>query len=222
MMVARMTKPERVLVSVDANTVIHFYRAGIFTEPGEVLEGVIDTLVCNEIQHHAPDIYLDFLHVDRMGLWLREVKQNELNSCQIALFNNSWTNNHILFNPKDRGEVRAIALGHALGATALLTDDTKKSGPRDFILKGFIEAIDTISFWETLLMLYLIGQYDALALKRFFEQVRQKGYDPLPKLDFRIEMSQSIERLSKAAWFQKWLHDCDIKGIDQKQKILRA
>jgi hypothetical protein len=129
-------------------------------------------------------------------------------------------NNRLMFDPQDWGEAHAIALGHAFGVKALLTDDTKKSGPRDYILKGVIEAIDTIAFWEVLILLSITDCLEAKMVNKIFNQVKQDGYTNLPKKEFHRVIFESLNRLKESNWFRETIRSRKSQdGWDESRKI---
>ena len=201
----------RALASVDANTVIHFYRACFAAEPGYVLDGIIDPFVMGEIERRAKDVYEQLTaDLSNSAFWLKLITRDKLSNVQKAVYDRSYNDNRLLFDPQDWGEAKAIALGHATGALVLLTDDAKKSGPRDYILKGAIEAIDTIAFWEVLIMLYARGDLTPEGLVVAFDRIKEKGYTTPPKVTCNTAIPISINRLRKAKWFADWLVDNSI------------
>lgn len=210
-----MSVKRKIPVSVDANTIIHFYRGGFIHQPGLIIMGYLDPFVLGEIQRRAPDVFValkkDMTHVD---FWLREVSKEELNLIQRDIYDRSFRDNKLLFDPKDWGEAKAIALGQALGVHALLTDDTKKSGPRYYILHEAIEAIDTISFWEVLLLLDLAGLLQE-NITTVFEQIKETGYESKPKIFYPDCMNESLIRLKRSFWFMEWARE---NGIDCRKR----
>lgn len=159
--------------SLDTNVMIHFYRANLqnillaFFEDGVFIYEQIRKI---ELENHAKDL-LDVIDADidagRIELYTdKELKEQAV----FKIFQDNVKENRKLYGTGDLGEVYAISLAQTLGASSLITDDTKQGGPYMSLLQ-FDDDIMPFNFADVLILRYLIGIVDEFQTVQDFDAI---------------------------------------------------
>ncbi len=122
----------------------------------------------------------------------------------------------------DQGELHAVALAKVMGLCALISDDTKRFGPHDTLVKEQIKDVIPIAFYELLYLKYLIGELSVEGLFEEFNEVTSISMKDHP-MNFVDRIMRTTRRFSKAygtSRDQDWIQlYCSNHGVDYKLKM---
>lgn len=150
-------------VSLDTNAIIHFYKAGLeniifSTFADEVI--IYEQIRNVELENHGQEV-LSQVDVDiaagRIQLYTDELLKEQ---AVYTMFRNNVTENKLLYQAGDLGEIYAISLAQTIGAYSLVTDDTKPGGPYASLLQLDYDIMP-FNFADILILRYLMGEVDA-------------------------------------------------------------
>lgn len=149
--------------SLDTNAIIHFYKAGLeniifSTFADEVI--IYEQIRNVELENHGQEV-LSQVDVDiaagRIQLYTDELLKEQ---AVYTMFRNNVTENKLLYQAGDLGEIYAISLAQTIGAYSLVTDDTKPGGPYASLLQLDYDIMP-FNFADILILRYLMGEVDA-------------------------------------------------------------
>ena len=162
--------------SLDTNVIIHFYRAGRQNLLYELFdEGIIiyEQIRLVELEHHGQEILAAVDADIEAGTLVQYTDDMLKQNGVLRVFQENVRENQILYSPQDIGEVYAISLAQTLGVYSLVTDDTKRGGPYDFLLQFVDNDIMPFHFADVLILRYLFGLSDAEQTVSDFDAINE-------------------------------------------------
>lgn len=179
--------------SLDTNAIIHFYKAGleniIFST---FADGVIiyEQIRNVELENHGQEV-LSQVDVDiaagRIQLYTDELLKEQ---AVYTMFRNNVTENKLLYQAGDLGEIYAISLAQTIGAYSLVTDDTKPGGPYASLLQLDYDIMP-FNFADILILRYLMGEVDARQTVNDFNSI---NVNSLLNWSFKSQIRKFINR----------------------------
>lgn len=208
--------------SVDANIFIHLYQAKLkeilFTSFDHlyVYEYVLDEEIRKNNQAVYQEVSNDILAGRLIRIGLADLIEKGIKT----LFEKEYQDNLKLF-AYDRGEAYAVALSTVLGIEALVTDDAKRGGPHETLLKEYIEDVIPFCFYEILFLKYLKAELSCGELKANFEHISNYFTKPM---NFQSKIKSVLRRFNPVygserdlAWIQEF---CTENNVALREKVV--
>lgn len=208
--------------SLDTDIVIHLYKSN----KRDLLFSFCDKLYMheylleNELKKKSYLVYEQFM-IDIQKGNINIIANSDLIEMGIkGLFDRYKEENDLLF---DTGELYAVALAKAMGVAAFLSDDTKKFGPHDTLVRELIENVMPFAFYELLFLNYIGTDQTPEDLHKEFEEVTSSSMQANP-MNFRSRMLTTVRRFSNKYGTKRdimWINEfCNNRNINYKNKML--
>ncbi|WP_069651045.1 hypothetical protein [Caloranaerobacter ferrireducens] len=206
--------------SLDTDIIIHLYKSGkkdLFFSTFKKLY-IYEYLVNVELKNNGSEIFDEFIKDVDEGRIIIITDKDLKNFGVKNLFDEYCEENRYLF---DLGELYAIALAKAIGIAALVSDDTKKYGPHDTLLREIIEDVIPFAFYELLFLKYISSENTLNMLYEDFEAVNCVLDKPM---DFCSRIKRTVRRFSQKYGKKRdreWIENyCKEKNIDFSKKMI--
>lgn len=218
--------------SLDTNILIHLWKSGTEAMLGQMFGKayVYQWLLDVELCHHADESLRERIFTAMDTGFLEPVDNRELKERGLYdTFKEAYADISMFFSGPDIGEGYAIALARAFGIPVLVTDDTKKEGPKWYLnlraQKPFGFSSD-----EVLVVNYLQGEITEEEYLRQFKAVNEaNGLNWRPKVCLdRFErrfLGDVVPEAHGSLRDHKWIEDFAGKfhvDVEAKLKKLRA
>lgn len=210
--------------SLDTNVIIHLYSAGEEDILFDYFEdGIyVDTFIVDvELKRHGQQIIDKFKQDVRQGKIQIIDKEWLKSNGVLGLYEDYYNDDKYLFEKSDEGELRAIALARVLGATVIVTDDTKSRGPHFTLMRLPDSDVIPMTFYEILFFMYLENMINEEQVGMIFDKVITSA-DNLP-FDANACLNTFIRRFIQSpysnrekTWFENY---CQVLDIDPKAKL---
>ena len=212
--------------SLDTNILIHLWKSGTEAMLGKMFGKayVYQWLIDVELRHHADTALMERIIEAMEDGFLEPVDDRALKELGLwGAFREAYEDVSMFFSGPDTGEGYAIALAQAFGIPALVTDDTKKDGPKWYLnlraAKPFGFSSD-----EVLLVSYLKGDItEADYLQKFqsISEVNDLNWRARICLDrfrrrFLGEMAEAPGSLRDHQWISDFAREY---RVDVKEKL---
>ncbi len=208
--------------SLDTDIVIHLYKCNkknlLFSIYNKLY--MHEYLLENELKRKSYLVYEQFM-IDREDGNIIIITSSDLIDMGIKrIFDRYLEEDDLLF---DTGELYALALARAMGMAAFLSDDTKKYGPHDLLVRELIDDIMPFAFYELLFLKYIETKQTPEDLHKEFKEVMTSSMSTHP-MDFRIRMFATVRRFSSKYGTKRdkdWISVfCNNKNINYRNKII--
>lgn len=179
-------------VSVDTNVFIHLYKGGCENLLFEFFDRVCvhEYIIETELKNNDIDTYEKVkkaISEKRITLY---TNKDIVNKGLINTFNEQFEDYKILF-AGDLGEAYAVALSSSLGIPSFVSNDIKRGGPHETLVKGLIENVMPFAFYELLFIKYLKETLSLEQLKCEFDTVSNTMKKPM---NFKCKMNETMRR----------------------------
>lgn len=209
--------------SLDTDIIIHLYLSGkkdlIFSFFDKVY--MHEYLYEKELKRKSLSVYENFTaDIDEGRIEI--VTNKDLIEMGIkGLFEGYKKDYEYLF---DMGELYAISLAKAMGLVAFVSDDTKREGPHETLVKELIEDVIPFAFYELLFLRYLLSSITLDQMYEDFQEVNVKSMNQYP-MNFKNRMLMTARRFSHKHGTDRdfdWIREfCGGNGINYKDKMQR-
>ena len=207
--------------SLDTDIVVHLYKSG----KKELLFSFCNKLYMhwylleNELKGKSYSVYQEVVD-DTCNGSIKIVTGLDLARMGVKnLFNRYMEEYEFLF---DTGEQYAVALAKTIGIAALLSDDTKRFGPHDMLVRGLVEGVIPFAFYELLFLKYIKTDMTPEEMLYEFEEVNANSMEKHP-MNFRNRMLKTVRRFSKRFGEERDRRGlsefCCNNGIDYGKKV---
>ena len=208
--------------SLDTDIVIHLYKS----DKRDLLFSFCDKLYMheylleNELERKSYSVHKQFM-IDTKNGDIKIITNSDLIGMGVKrLFDRYIEENDLLF---DTGELYAVALAKAMGIAAFLSDDTKKFGPHDTLVRGLIEDVIPFAFYELLFLKYIETDQTPEDLYKEFEKITSNSMQTNP-MNFRSRMITTVRRFSNKYGTKRdimWINEfCNNRNINYKSKMI--